>query len=110
MRDLTTAQWRALAPMLERVRPRTGREFRDLRRAFAGVVFRLRADTETGDSLRPLSATACDVLRRQGPGAAGALVFPPSGSVSTRAKPDGVSCMTRSAYAASRIGVGAQIG
>ncbi len=29
--------------MLERVRPRTGREFRDLRRTFAGVVFRLRA-------------------------------------------------------------------
>ena len=42
MRDLTAAQWRALRPMLERVRPRTGREFRDFDRAFAGVVFRLR--------------------------------------------------------------------
>ena len=42
MRGLTAARWRALAPMVERVRPRTGREFRDLRRAFAGVVFRLR--------------------------------------------------------------------
>lgn len=42
MRDLTAARWRALAPMVERVRPRTGREFCDLRRAFAGVVFRLR--------------------------------------------------------------------
>ncbi len=43
MRELTNARWRALAPMLERVRPRTGREFRDLRRTFAGAVFRLRA-------------------------------------------------------------------
>jgi transposase len=42
VRDLTAARWRALAPMVERVRPRTGREFRDLRRAFAGVVSRLR--------------------------------------------------------------------
>lgn len=36
------------------------------------------ADTKTGESLRPLSAAACDVLRAQGPGAADALVFPPS--------------------------------
>ena len=43
VRDLTMAQWRRLAPMLERVRSRRGREFRDLRRTFAGVVFRLRA-------------------------------------------------------------------
>jgi transposase len=43
MRELTAARWRRLVPMLERVRPRTGREFRDLRRTFAGVVFRLRA-------------------------------------------------------------------
>ena len=43
MRDLKAARWRALAPMLERVRPRTGREFRDFRRTFAGAVFRLRA-------------------------------------------------------------------
>lgn len=35
-------------------------------------------DTKTGESLRPLSAAACDVLRAQGPGAADALVFPPS--------------------------------
>jgi integrase len=35
-------------------------------------------DSKTGESLRPLSAAACDVLRQQGPGAAGALVFPPS--------------------------------
>jgi len=35
-------------------------------------------DTKTGESLRPLSTAACDVLRRQGPGAADALVFPPS--------------------------------
>ena len=34
--------------------------------------------TKTGESLRPLSAAACDVLRAQGPGAADALVFPPS--------------------------------
>jgi len=38
---------------------------------------RLR-DTKTGESLRPLAAAACDVLRAQGPGAADALVFPPS--------------------------------
>ena len=42
MRDLTAAQWRALRPMLERVRPRAGREFADFDRNFAGVVFRLR--------------------------------------------------------------------
>jgi len=36
------------------------------------------SDTKTGESLRPLSAAACDVLRAQGPGAADALVFPPS--------------------------------
>lgn len=35
-------------------------------------------DTKTGESLRPLSAAACDVLRGQGPGAGDALVFPPS--------------------------------
>lgn len=35
-------------------------------------------DTKTGESLRPLSAAACDLLRAQGPGAADALVFPPS--------------------------------
>jgi integrase len=35
-------------------------------------------DTKTGESIRPLSATACEVLRAQGPGAADALVFPPS--------------------------------
>jgi len=35
-------------------------------------------DTKTGESLRLLSADACDVLRAQGPGAADALVFPPS--------------------------------
>lgn len=38
---------------------------------------RLR-DTKTGESFRPLSAAACDVLRAQGPGASDALVFPPS--------------------------------
>jgi transposase len=42
MRDLTVEQWRALRPMLDRVRPRTGREFADFDRSFAGVVFRLR--------------------------------------------------------------------
>jgi integrase len=36
------------------------------------------SDTKTGESLRPLSAAARDVLRAQGPGAADALVFPPS--------------------------------
>jgi integrase len=36
------------------------------------------ADTKTGESLRPLSAAACDVLRQQGLGPANALVFPPS--------------------------------
>lgn len=35
-------------------------------------------DTKTGESLRPLSAAACDVLRAQVPGAADELVFPPS--------------------------------
>ena len=42
MRDLSAAQWRALRPMLERVRPRSGRDFADLERSFAGVVSRLR--------------------------------------------------------------------
>lgn len=42
MRDLTAGQWRALAPLLERVRPRTGRGFADFGPTFAGVVFRLR--------------------------------------------------------------------
>jgi len=36
------------------------------------------SDTKTGESLRPLSAAARDALRAQGPGAADALVFPPS--------------------------------
>jgi integrase len=36
------------------------------------------SDTKTGESVRPLSAAACDALRAQGPGAADALVFPPS--------------------------------
>ena len=44
MRDLTTARWMALSPLLERVRPRGGREFADLRRTLAGIVFRLRTD------------------------------------------------------------------
>lgn len=35
-------------------------------------------DTKTGESLRPLAAVVCDVLRGLGPGPAGALVFPPS--------------------------------
>jgi integrase len=35
-------------------------------------------DTKTGESIRPLSAAACELLRAQGPGAADALVFPPS--------------------------------
>lgn len=35
-------------------------------------------DTKTGESLRPLSLAACELLRAQGPGAADALVFPPS--------------------------------
>jgi integrase len=35
-------------------------------------------DTKTGESLRPLSAAACDTLRAQGPGAPDELVFPPS--------------------------------
>ena len=35
-------------------------------------------DTKTGESLRPLSAFACEVLRAQGPKETGALVFPPS--------------------------------
>lgn len=35
-------------------------------------------DTKTGESLRPLSTAACDILRACGPGEAGALVFPPS--------------------------------
>ncbi len=49
MRDLTAAQWRALRPMLERVLPRTGREFRGFGRAFAGVVFRLRTGAPRRD-------------------------------------------------------------
>ena len=40
-------------------------------------------DTKTGESLRPLSTAACDVLRAQGPGAADALVFPPSRGAGT---------------------------
>lgn len=35
-------------------------------------------DTKTGECFRPLSGAACDLLRRQGPGTADALVFPPS--------------------------------
>jgi integrase len=35
-------------------------------------------DTKTGESLRPLSAAACEVLRARGRGKADALVFPPS--------------------------------
>ena len=42
MRDLSAEQWRVLLPLVERVRPRTGRDFADLRQSFAGVVFRLR--------------------------------------------------------------------
>lgn len=52
MRDLTAARWRALRPLLARVRPRTGREFADFERSFAGVVFRLR----TGVPWRDLPA------------------------------------------------------
>jgi len=36
------------------------------------------SDTKTGESLRPLSTAACDLLRAQGPRGADALVFPPS--------------------------------
>jgi integrase len=36
------------------------------------------ADTKTGRSVRPLSHTACDVLRGLGPSADSALVFPPT--------------------------------
>jgi integrase len=39
--------------------------------------------TKTGESLRPLSAAACELLRAQGPGAADALVFPPSRGAGT---------------------------
>ena len=35
-------------------------------------------DTKTGESLRPLSVAACDLLRSQAQSAAGDLVFPPS--------------------------------
>ena len=35
-------------------------------------------DTKTGESLRPLSGAACNLLRALGPGTADALVFPPS--------------------------------
>jgi integrase len=34
-------------------------------------------DSKTGESIRPLSAAACDVLRAQSPGKPDALVFPP---------------------------------
>ena len=34
-------------------------------------------DSKTGESIRPLSAAACDLLRAQSPGKADALVFPP---------------------------------
>jgi integrase len=43
-------------------------------------------DTKTGLSIRPLSAAACDVLRAQGPGAADALVFPPSRGAGTMSR------------------------
>jgi transposase len=42
VRDLSAAQWRALQPLLERVRPQTGRRFADFEQSFRGVVFRLR--------------------------------------------------------------------
>lgn len=42
-RDLSAGQWAALRPLLDRVRPRMGREFADLETTFRGVVFRLRA-------------------------------------------------------------------
>jgi integrase len=35
-------------------------------------------DTKTGESVRPLSSAACDLLQKIGPGKANALVFPPS--------------------------------
>jgi len=35
-------------------------------------------DTKTGESFRPLSSAACDLLQQQGPGAPDALVFPAS--------------------------------
>jgi integrase len=40
-------------------------------------------DTKTGASLRPLAELACDVLRRLGPGAPDALVFPASRGAGT---------------------------
>ncbi len=49
MRDLTAEQWRALGPLLERVRPRRGREFSDFGPTFAGVVFRLRTGVPRRD-------------------------------------------------------------
>jgi integrase len=35
-------------------------------------------DTKTGESVRPLSSAACDLLQKIGPGKGSALVFPPS--------------------------------
>jgi len=43
------------------------------------------ADTKTGRSMRPLSRTACDVLRGLGEGADVALVFPPTRGAGTMA-------------------------
>jgi integrase len=43
---------------------------------------RLKA-TKTGESVRPLSAPACDVLRAMGPGAPEAPVFPPARGAGT---------------------------
>jgi len=42
MRDLTREPWKALLPLLEQVRPTSGRELHDVRQTVAGGVFRLR--------------------------------------------------------------------
>ena len=42
MRALTAEQWKALLPLLEQARPKSGPKIEDFRQTFAGVVFRLR--------------------------------------------------------------------
>ena len=38
----TDVQWNALAPLIEAVRPQTGREFSNLRRTFEAIVWRMQ--------------------------------------------------------------------
>jgi transposase len=48
MRVLSDIQWDLLEPLLEAVRPQTGRELTNLRRTFEAIVWRLQNGVATG--------------------------------------------------------------